>query len=97
MSIVDGNVATFNYPKTDTTAWLCSCVYSSDGLCDGTMNNSSGQSQLLMQNFMSTSQYFGLLINGVTACNGDEDVTNAHPPQQTNIETDMESKCVSHH
>jgi hypothetical protein len=97
MSIVDGNIATFNYPKTDLTAWLCSCVYSTDQLCDGTMNNSSGQSQLLMQNFQFSTQYFGLLINGVYACNGDEDVTNAHPPQQGNIEADMETKCVSHH
>ncbi len=99
MSIVDGNIAVFTYPKTDLTAWLCSRVYSNDNLCDGTMNNSSSQSQLFWQNFTSTSQLFngGLLINGVNACNGDEDVSNAHPPQWPAIEAEMEAKCVSHH
>jgi hypothetical protein len=98
MSIVDGNIAVFSYPDTDLTAWLCSCVYSNDNQCDGTMNNSSSQSQLFWQNFTSTTQLFngGLLINGVTACNGDEDVSNAHPPQWPAIEAEMEAKCVSH-
>jgi hypothetical protein len=81
MSTVDGTVGTFNYPKTNITAWLCANVYdSSDGMDDGVMNNSSPQAQLFFQNFTSTSQTSGLTINAVTACNGDEGVTDGTPP-----------------
>jgi hypothetical protein len=82
------------------TAWLCSSVWSSDGLNDGAMNNSSTQAELFFQNFTSATQLFqpnGLSINGVTACNGVEDVTNAVPKQLGLIESDMEGKCTSHH
>jgi hypothetical protein len=97
MSIVDdGVVATFNYPHTSMTAWLCSSVWSSDGHHDGAMNNSSSQAQLFFANFTSSSQYFSLLINGVGSCNGVEDVTNADPPQLSAIETDMVGKCTKH-
>jgi hypothetical protein len=92
MSIVDGNLAVYNYPKTDMTAWLCSSVNGG-----GPMNNSSSQSQLFWANYTDPSQLFGLSINGVPNCNGDEDVTNANPPQGGAIEHDMETKCVSHH
>jgi hypothetical protein len=97
MSIADGTVGQFNYPQTSMTAWLCSSVWSSDGLNDGAMNNSSTQAELFFQNFTSASQANSLLINGVTACNGVEDVTNAVPKQLGLIEQDMEGKCTSHH
>jgi hypothetical protein len=61
------------------------------------MNNSSTQAELFFQNFTSASQANSLLINGVTACNGVEDVTNAVPKQLGLIEQDMEGKCTSHH
>ncbi len=98
MSIVDGTVGTFNYPHTSMTASLCSSVWSSDGLDDGIMNNSSTQAQLFFGNFTSPSQYLSLLINDVVGCNGPEDVTNASPdPQLSVIGQDMVGKCESHH
>ena len=101
MSISDGTVGTFSYPKTSMTAWLCSSVASADGLNDGTMNNSSSQAQLFFQNFTSSSQTFGLTINGVTGCAGAEGVSNGTPPQGGNgsdaIILDMTTTCVSHH
>jgi hypothetical protein len=82
MSISDGTVGTFMYPKTNITSWLCANVYDSgDGLNDGVMNNSSPQAQLFFQNFTSSSQIEGLTINAVTGCNGDEGVTDGTPPQ----------------
>ena len=97
MSIVDDGVfSTFSYPNTSMTAWLCSSVWSSDGHHDGTMNNSSSQAQLFFANFISTSQYFSLQINGVGSCNGVEDVTNAVPPQWSEIEQDMTTNCTKH-
>jgi hypothetical protein len=82
MSISDGSIGTFSYPNTNMTAWLCANVYSTDGLNDGVMNNSSPQSQLFFQNFTSSSQSEGLLINAITSCDGTEGVagTDAVPP-----------------
>ena len=108
-SIVDGTVATFSYPHTNITTWVCANVWSSDGLNDGIMNNSSPQAQLFFQNFTSSSQIEGLTINAVTSCNGDEGVagSNAVPPSNYSgmtgmqaIEFDMLSTtngCVAHH
>jgi hypothetical protein len=82
MSISDGSIGTFSYPKTNITSWLCANVYSSDGLDDGIMNDSSPEAQLFFQNFTSSSQTHGLLINAVTNCDGDEGAasTIAVPP-----------------
>lgn len=82
MSIVDGSIGTFSYPNTNMTAWLCANVQSSDGLNDGVMNNSSPEAQLFFQNFTSSSQSRGLLINAITSCVGTEGVaeTGSVPP-----------------
>jgi hypothetical protein len=49
MSIVDGDIATFSYPKTQITAWVCSSVEGTiEGEGGGTMNNSSPQAQLFL-------------------------------------------------
>jgi hypothetical protein len=82
MSIVDGTVAKYDYPKTNITSWICANAYSSDGLNDGVMNNSSPQAQLFFQNFTSQSQISGLTINAITSCNGTEGVSGpyATPP-----------------
>jgi hypothetical protein len=69
MSIVDGNIAAFNYPNTNITAWLCSSVAN-----NGSTNNSSTQGQLFFQNFTSSSQVQGLLINGMSNCGTPEEV-----------------------
>jgi hypothetical protein len=108
MSIVDGTVGTFSYPKTNITSWLCSSVQSSDGLNDGIMNNSSPQAQLFFQQFTSSSQIpMGLTINGVTGCVGSEGVYGGTPPSnyssngmaavEFDMVTDTGNKCVSHH
>src|SRR6202167_4683465 len=76
MSIVDGNVATFNYPQTAITTWLCSSVANG-----GTMNNSSPEAQLFFQQFTSPSQYYSLVINGVGSCASSEEVGPGTPPQ----------------
>lgn len=81
MSIADGSVGTFNLPNTNMTAWLCANVQGSDGN-NGVMNNSSPEGELFFQNFTSSSQTAGLLINAVTACVGTEGVAEdgATPP-----------------
>lgn len=61
---------------------------------EGIMSDSAWVEELY---FTGSSQVFSLLINGVVACNGVEDVTNADPPQETAIEDDMVGKCVSNH
>lgn len=76
MSIVDGNIGTFNYPKTNITAWLCSMVASGGG----PMNNSSPEAQLFFQQFANSSQYEGLTINGVINCGNSEEVGPGTPP-----------------
>lgn len=96
MSIVDGNVNTFNYPQTSMTAWLCNSVQN-DGDSDDAMNNSSSQAQLFFANFTSASQVLGLTIHGVSQCNGPEDVSNATPPQFTAIKDEMVGQCVHPH
>jgi hypothetical protein len=99
MSIVDGDVATYNYPQTSMSAWLCSSVYDpSDGQNDGVMNNSSGQAQLFFQNFTSTTQYLSLSINGVSGCVQTENVTDANgDPAFDAIKHDMVNSCVANH
>jgi hypothetical protein len=96
MSIVDGTIGTFNYPRTNLTAWLCSSVAN-----NGTMNNSSSEAQLFFQNFTSASQTFGLQINGVSHCVGAEGVSEGIAPQggtgRDAIESDMIASCISHH
>jgi hypothetical protein len=107
MSIVDGNIGTFNYPKTNITSWLCSSVAS-----PYTMNESSPEGQLLLANFTSSSQIpMGLTINGVSGCPDSELVGGGTPPSNyvslgyttgsAAIEYDMifdpVNKCVSHH
>lgn len=74
-SIVDGTVGTFNYPHTQITSWLCSSS------SDQPMNNSSPQAQLFFQQFTNSSQYWGLVINGVVGCQPtDESVGGGTPP-----------------
>jgi len=107
-SIVDGTVGMFNYPNTRITAWVCSSVAAGGG----PMNNSSPEAQLFFQQFTSPSQMpFGLLINGVSSCGNDEDITGGTPPQnyvglgyttgQAAVEYDMTADpanlCTSHH
>lgn len=104
-SIVDGTVGTFNYPQTQITSWVCSSS------ADQPMNNSSPQAQLFFQQFTSSSQYWGLTINGVVGCQPkDESVAGGTPPQSPQylgltgleaIEYDMtqdsQNLCTSHH
>ena len=110
MSIVDGTIGTFSYPKTNITAWLCANVYSSDGMDDGIMNNSSPEAQLFFQNFTSLSQISGLTVNAVTNCNGDEGAatTIAVPPSnyspmnglqavEFDMTTDSSNACFFRH
>ncbi|HVI06848.1 MAG TPA: hypothetical protein VND65_00995 [Candidatus Binatia bacterium] len=107
MSIVDGNVATFNYPQTAITTWLCSSVAAGDG----SMNNSSPEAQLFFQQFTSPSQYDSLLINGVGNCASSEEVGPGTPPQnyvnmgyttgqeaiEYDMTTDPANKCTLNH
>lgn len=45
------------------------------------MNNSSPQAQLFFQQFTSSTQYWGLIINGVAGCQPkDESVAGGTPP-----------------
>ena len=106
MSIVDGTVATYNYPKTNISAWLCANVSFPDGLNDGLMNNSSSQGQLFYQNIANDSQIGSYQINAVQACAGTEGVTQRIPPQtiystgMQAIEHDMEDPingCLARH
>lgn len=76
MSIVDGNIGTFDYPNTNMTAWLCSSVVNGGG----SMNNSSPEAQLFFENFTLTSQFQGLTINGVSMCGNSEMVGPGVPP-----------------
>ena len=106
MSIVDGTYGTFNFPKTNITAWLCSGV-SSD---DGTMNNSSPEAQLFFGQFTNSSQYNGLTINGIPDCESSEQVGPGTPPDnyqdlgyntgmaaiEYDMVTDPVNACVAH-
>ena len=107
MSIVDGTVATYNYPNTNISAWLCANVSSTDGLNDGVMNNSSSQGQLFYQNIANASQIGPFYqVNAVQACAGTEGVTQGIPPQtefstgMQAIESDMKDPtkgCLARH
>jgi hypothetical protein len=102
MSIADGNIGSFSYPQTYITSWLCSSVESPN-----VMNESSPEGQTLVQNFTSSSQLKGLIVNGVSNCANSEFVGGGTPPSNYGvqygwqaIEMDMEDStkgCVSHH
>jgi hypothetical protein len=102
MSIADGHIGTFSYPQTYITSWLCSSVESPN-----VMNESSPEGQMLVQNFTSSSQLKGLIVNGVSNCANSEFVGGGTPPSNYGvqygwqaIEKDMEDStkgCVSHH
>lgn len=75
MSIVVGSSpnasATFSYPNTAMSAWLCSSV-SNPG---ATLNNSMSQAEIFYQQFTQASQAGGTLsVNGVSSCPTTENV-----------------------
>jgi hypothetical protein len=71
------------------------------------MNNSSPQAQLFFQQFTSSSQTAGLLINGVTICETDEQVGGGVPPSnytgsgmaaiEFDMTTDTNNLCKARH
>jgi hypothetical protein len=69
--------ATFSYPKTAMSAWLCASVYNGQKCAAGTnpqycMNNSSAQGQLFYQNITNPSQPYA--VYAVQNCDGPEGV-----------------------
>jgi hypothetical protein len=76
MSVADSVHATFNYPYTRMTGWLCSSVTA------GVMNNSSGQGEEFYQLITSGTQVPKFYqLNDVQNCTGPENVSTGAPPQ----------------
>jgi hypothetical protein len=73
--------ATFSYPKTAVSGWLCATVYQGQNCNNGAnpqycMNNSSAEGQLFYQNITNPTQPYA--VYAVQNCDGPEGVNGQY-------------------